>query len=291
MQMNEKLGALRREDVERRFERAAPYFEKADFVHRHTAAGLLERLSPMQINAMQIVDLGSGLGRDRKMLQRQFRDALVIGVDRSASMLALARRNRPWLAKTRDVRADAERLPFASGSIDLVYANLLLPWIDDHAAVFIEIARVLRKDGLFLFATLGQDSFRELRTAWAGIDSAPHVREFPDMHDIGDALVKSGLRDPVLDVDTLALQFRDSASLFRDIRHAAAGNSLRARRHSLAGRSVFRRLATELAGGGDSPEFTITLELVFGHAWGGGPRLPEGEYRLPAAAIGRRRRT
>lgn len=289
--MDERPGALRRKDVERRFERAAPYFEQADFVHRHTAAGLFERLSPMRIDAVRIVDLGSAIGRDRKTLQRHFRNALVVGVDRSAAMLAEAKRNRSWLARAGDVRADAARLPIASNSIDLVYANLLLPWIDDHAAVFTEIARVLRKGGLFLFSTLGQDSFRELRSSWAEIDASRHIREFPDMHDIGDALVRSGLRDPVLDVDALALQFRDTASLFRDIRNTAAGNSLQSRRKSLTGRSTFQRLAAELASEVGSPAFTITLELVFGHAWGSGPRAPEGEYRLPAAGIGRRRRT
>jgi malonyl-CoA O-methyltransferase len=287
-------GTLRRKDVDRRLARAAGQLHQADFVHRHTSSGLIERLSPMQANVSHIVDLGSATGRDGKVLKEQFPGALVVGIDRSTAMLAEASRSRSWVAKwffkASYLRADAEKLPLAGGSIDLVYANLLLPWIDDHGAVFAEVARVLRKDGLFVFSTLGPDSFRELRDAWAGIDSRQHVREFPDMHDVGDEIVRSGLRDPVLDVDSLVLQYQNTRDLFRDIVSTGAGNSLRHRHQALTGKDVMRRLATRLAGNGGECPFSLRLELVFGHAWGGGPTAGPGEYRVRAADIGRRRR-
>ena len=106
---------------------------------------------------------------------------------------------------------------FADASVDVVFANMLLPWIDDPAAAFAEIARVLRQDGLLAFATLGPDSLLELRDAWRTADAGAHVKQFADMHDIGDALVRAGLRDPVLDVDRLSVTYRNSAALFRDI--------------------------------------------------------------------------
>ena len=37
------------------------------------------------------------------------------------------------------------------------------------------------------------------------------------MHDIGDGLVNAGLRDPVLDVDRLQVNYRDAARLFDDL--------------------------------------------------------------------------
>lgn len=288
--MEDKPGALNLGDVERRFRRAAQHFREADFVHRHTAAGIVERLSPMQLDAARIVDLGSATGRDRKLLQSRFRKAMIIGIDRSAAMLAEARRNRSWFAKARDIRADAASLPLAAGSIDLVYANLLLPWIDDHAAVFAETARVLRKGGLIAFSTLGPDSFRELRAAWGDAGDTVNVRNFPDMHDVGDRLVHCGLRDPVLDIETLELEYRDTKGLFRDIARTATGNSLYQRRRSLTGKGTFKRMIERLTRDGAALPLTITLELVFGHAWGAGPQGPSDEFRVPATAIGRRRR-
>ena len=32
----------------------------------------------------------------------------------------------------------------------------------------------------------------------------------------------------------------------------------------------------------------LKLELLYGHAWGGGPRLPDGEFRVDPAQITRR---
>jgi malonyl-CoA O-methyltransferase len=290
MQMNDEQGALNGKDADRRIGQAARNFDEFDFVPRHAAQGLFERLAPIQVEASRIVNLGCATGRDRKALARRFPKALIVGIDRSAAMLRQGQRNRSWLSKARDLQADARRLPLVTGSIDLVYANLLLPWIDDHPAVFAEAARVLRKDGLFVFSTLGRDSFRELRDAWSKVDSSLHVREFPDMHDMGDALVRCGLRDPVLDVDTLALQYRDTESLFRDFGRTASRNSLRKRRASLTGKGTLRQFVDQLTGGSASRPFSLSLELVFGHAWGGGPAPAAGEYRLPATAIGRRRR-
>ncbi len=287
--MTETPGALRRRDVQRRFDRVARQFSKADFVHRHAANGVFDRLSPMQIDARRILDLGSGAGRDHKSLARRFRGALVVGVDSSHEMLKLARRRRRWFSRHPVVQAEAEHLPFADGSLDLVYANLLLPWIDDLPACFAEIARVLRKNGLFAFSTLGPDSFRELRLGWGEVLSGTRVRRFPDMHDVGDRLVHSGLRDPVLDVDALTLQYGDTDRLFADLRRSGAGNSLELRERTLAGKARLQSFRERLVTGAKPQSIAVTFELVYGHAWGGGPAPAAGEIRLDAGSIGRRR--
>jgi malonyl-CoA O-methyltransferase len=288
--MTEIPGALRPRDVQRRFDRMARQFDQADFVYRHAALGLFDRLSPMQADAVRILDLGSATGRDYGMLAKRFRAALVIGLDSSLEMLKFARRRRRWFSRATVVQADAENLPFADGSLDLVYANLLLPWIDDLPSCFAGIARVLRKNGLFVFSTLGPDSFQELRLAWGEALSATRVRRFPDMHDVGDRLVRSGLRDPVLDVDVLSLQYPDADRLFADLRRSGAGNSLQLRERALAGKARFRGFRERLANNDKQQPLTVTLELVYGHAWGGGPTPAAGELRFDAGSIGRRRR-
>jgi len=288
--MNETPGALNRRAVQRRFDRVARHFGQVDFVHRHAAAGLFDRLVPMQIDAARVLELGSATGRDHKLLVKRFHGALVIGLDSSLEMLKLARRKRRWLSRVVVVQGDADELPFADGSFDLVYANLLLPWIDDLPACFAAIARVLRKDGLFVFSTLGPDSFRELRAAWGEELAATRVRSFPDMHDVGDSLVRSGLRDPVLDVDVLSLQYRDPDRLLADLRRTGAGNSLLSRERTLAGKARFRGFRERLAGQVTGQPLSLTIELVYGHAWGGGPPPLAGEFRFDAGSIARRQR-
>jgi malonyl-CoA O-methyltransferase len=110
------------------------------------------------------------------------------------------------------------------------------------------------------------------------------------MHDIGDALVRAGLRDPVLDVDHLDVTYRDAGSLYQDLTHSGARNCLQNRRKTLTGKQRFRQMEKNLVAGAENGALALNLELVYGHAWGGGPRLPEGEIRLDPASIMQRRR-
>jgi malonyl-CoA O-methyltransferase len=204
-------------------------------------------------------------------------------------MLRQARKGWTLFSKPAVLQADACRIPLQNGSVDLVFANMLLPWIADHAACLSDIARVLRKDGVFAFATFGPDSLSELREAWHSIDEDWHVNAYPDMHDIGDAVVRAGLRDPVLDVDHLTVTYRDTDALYRDLTSAGARNCLQGRRRTLTGKDRFRTMDERLAARMTDKVLSLKLELVYGHAWGGGTRPPNGEFRVDPAQISRRR--
>lgn len=271
----------------RRFDAAAATFDGADFVHAATRDGLMARLEPMVVDAGLVLDLGAATGAALKPLRQRFPKADVVAIDQSLPMLEKCRRRQRWPRRPLAVQADAAALPFADGSVDVVFSNLLLPLIGDPATMAAEVARVLRKGGLFAFSSLGPDSLAELRRAWAAIDEAGHVLEFPDMHDLGDALVRAGLSDPVLDVDRLEVTYATPARLFADLTAAGARNSLAHRPAGLTGRETFRRLENALLADG---EIRLELELVYGHAWGSGARRGDGAVRIDAGDIPVRRR-
>jgi malonyl-CoA O-methyltransferase len=266
--------------VRRRFDRAAARFDDADFVYRRSFDDLMERLLPLRIEPSVILDLGAATGTGSRVLAKRFRKSRVISADSSLAMLAMARSGRSWLARTREVQMDATGLALKTGSVDLVIANMLLPWINDLPACFKEIARVLRKGGVFAFATLGPDSLADVRDAFA--DSG-HVHDFADMHVIGDALVRSGFADPVLDVDRLTITWQDRDALRRDHVASGAGNSVADRTRGLTGKG---RMPLGQFDGDLAAEF----ELVYGHAWGAGPRMPAGEFHVEPGSIGRKAR-
>jgi len=288
--MNADPGQLVFRDVQRRFDRAARNFDGTDFVHRHTFAGLTQRLSPTIIKPARILDMGCATGTGSRLLAKQFRRARVISFDASFGMLERARGKRSGLSKLTVLQGDASRIPLQDGSIDLVFSNLLLPWINDLSACLAEVSRVLRADGVFAFATFGPDSLGEIRAAWHSLDQDGHANVYPDMHDIGDALVRAGLRDPVLDVDYLQVTYRDANSLYQDLTNSGARNSLQDRRKTLTGRQRFRQMEQNLLSQAENGALSLNLELVYGHAFGAGPQLPEGEFRLDPAMISRRRR-
>lgn len=246
---------MNRTDDRQRFDRAADSFDSADFVHAAARDGLFERLAPMTIEARTVVDLGSATGSSAYRLRKRYRRALVVPVDQSIRMLQKAARRSSLFSRLPAVQADAAALPFRDHSIDLVFANLLLPWVRDRAPVMAEVARALAANGLFVFSTLGPDSLRGLRH-----------EAFADMHEIGDELVRAGLLDPVLDVDRLNVTYRDRQSLARDLRAVGMGDCLPEQLESL----------------------DIELELVFGHCWGSGAVRERSEIRIDPGRIGRR---
>ncbi len=276
--------------LERRTDRAAAGFEAAGFVQAATLSGLMERLEPVRVEARRVVDLGCRSGVAARALERRFRGARILGVERSQRMLQEAVRGRRWFSHVSYLRSDLHALPFADQGVDVVVSNLALAALDDPLAIAREVARVLRKDGLFAFVTLGPDSLGAVRRAWEQIDADPHVQHFPDMHDLGDLLVGAGLRDPVLDVDRLGLDYASTAALFRDLTASAARNALAGRRQTLTGTGRFRRMQTELEGSAEGGAIRIDLELVYGHCWGSGQTRRDGDVRIAPGAIPVRRR-
>ena len=282
-------------DVRRRFDRAADTFGAADFVHGVTRDGLLTRLQPLRIDAKAVLDLGAATGSATALLRKRFGGAHIVSLDLSRNMLRQHKHRRRWFTRTSGVQADAQRLPFADQSFDVVFANLLLPWANDPAAVLTEVSRVLRKGGVLAFATLGPDSLKQLSLAWGDVDAGAahvnraHVHRFLDMHDIGDALVRAGLADPVLDVDRLTVKYPDARKLFRDLTLSGSRNSLAGRRRGLLGKGQFNRLVAALAAASPGAGIEIDLELVYGHCWSTGPRNDPGNFRIDAGAIPRRR--
>lgn len=275
--------------IRRRFERAAAGFDEADFVHAETRQGLLRRVEPLLVDAKTVIDLGAATGSTHAALNKRFTAARIVAVDIAHGMLQRARRKKSWLARTSYAQASASALPFANESVDVVFANMLLPWMDDPTAVLTEVARVLRKGGMFAFATLGPDSLQEIRRAWGSVDQGHHVNRFPDMHDLGDGLVNAGLKDPVLDVDRLTINYADTDKVFADLTAAGARNSQQQRQATLTGKRRFAMMRSALQKTARDGKIRIDLEVVYGHCWGAGPKNDPANFRISATDIPIRR--
>jgi len=192
-------------------------------------------------------------------------------------MLRVAGRQQSWLRRFARVCADAVRLPFADGSIELILSNLMLQWCDPDA-VFAEFRRVLAPHGLLSFTTLGPDTLRELRTAWGEVDTRSHVNQFIDMHDLGDALVRGGFAAPVLDVERYTLTYLDLRRVAADLKATGAHNATKGRPKGLTGRAQFAAVQSAYEPFRQDGRLPATYEVVFGHAW-----MPAADARRKAA--------
>lgn len=277
--------------LRRRFEAAAPYYDRAAVLASEVRSRLLERLDLVRLSPAAVLDAGCGTGLGAAALARRYRRSRVTALDFSTGMLERTRRNRPLGRRVQRVCADLSALPLADASQDLVFCNLALSWCDDLDRVFAEFSRVLRPGGLLSFATYGPDTLAELRQAWAGVDQHAHVNRFLDMHDVGDALLRAGLSDPVMDVEHIRVNYRDLKALFSDLRTVGGGNANTGRAPGLTTARRLHAVAESYERFRAAGHLPVTHEIVYGHAWGAEPgrrRGPSGETLVPLASLSRR---
>ena len=287
---------LDRPGIRTAFDRASATYEAAAVLQARVADELVSRLEPFNFAPKVVLDLGAGTGRMTAQLKRRYRRSLVIALDLAPGMLHEARRHQQWLRRFERVCGDAMRLPFADASVDVVISSLMLQWCDPPDAAFAEIRRVLKPDGFVAFTTLGPDTLVELRTAWAEADGDTqaynHVNHFTDMHDVGDALMRAGLSEPVLDVDRIQLTYPDALSLMRDLKAIGAHNVTAGRPRGLLGRARLQRMQQAYEAYRRNGKLPATYEVVYAVAWGAAGRpasaLVGGEARIAPGAIKRR---
>jgi malonyl-CoA O-methyltransferase len=254
--------------VRRHFSRAANSYEQHDVLQREVQAALLERLDFYTQTPQRVVDVGAGTGRGSALLKQRYAKAEVIAVDLALPMLRVAKQHSSWLKPFIRVCAEATALPLADHSVDVLHSNLCFQWVDDLPALFGECVRVLKPGGLLAFSTFGPDTLKELRAAWAEADQQPHVSRFLDMHDIGDAMLNAGLRDPVLDVFRYTLTYSEPRKLLEELQGLGATNADRTRERGLTGKSRYQRMLAAYEAMRVHDRIPATWEVVTAHAWG-----------------------
>lgn len=166
------------------FSRAAQRYDDHAVLQREVADHLLG-LVDIQRPVRRILDIGSGTGYCSAPLLKVFPGAELISLDIAPGMLSHARRRYgeeyeelhgntrgAWLC------GDAEALPLAGDSIDLVFSSLAIQWCSDYRRLFSEVCRVARPGAQCLFSTFDRGTLEELRQAWARVDDRVHVNRF-----------------------------------------------------------------------------------------------------------------
>jgi arsenite methyltransferase len=114
-------------------------------------AGVANPFSLGRLNAGErVLDLGSGAGTDSLVASRMVgEEGHVTGIDMTPAMLARARAAAVEMSATNVdfVEGEAERLPFADESFDVVISNGVIDLIPDKDVVFAELHRVLVPGG------------------------------------------------------------------------------------------------------------------------------------------------
>jgi len=262
--------------VRQAFARAAKSYDEAAVLQREVNHHLLERLDYMKFSPESILDIGSGTGYASYALYERYSKASITALDLAYPMLDVARSRESKMSRVtnmlgkrrmRFVNAAAEQLPFADHSFDMLYSNLTVQWVNDLDLALSEFIRVLKPGGMLLFSTFGPDTLKELRSSWSAIDNYSHVSPFLDMHDVGDAMLRARLAEPVMDVENFTLTYSDVYKLMRDLKAIGAHNATTKRARGLTGKQHFKQLEQQYENFRDDGVLPATYEVVYGHAW------------------------
>jgi len=303
--MPKPLDELDFAEVRRAFDHAAASYDAHAVLQREVCDRLLERLDFMSLQPGRVLDVGSGTGYGLAHLRTRYAEAELCALDIAPAMLTAARARLPqstWTQRTLArltlapappthlICADMDRLPLPSGSMNLVWSSLALQWAHDLEATLKGFHRVLAPGGLLIFATFGPDTLKELRTAFAAVDDAPHVNRFIDLHDIGDMLIHAGFASPVMEMEMLTLTYADLKTLMRDLKGIGAHNAASSRRRGLLGKSAWARLEQAYQAQQLEGRLPATFEVIYGHAWVGDKKQREDGRQVIQFNIGERRR-
>lgn len=143
-----------------------------------------------------------------------------------------------------------EPTAIGAGDFDLIWSNLELHLQSDPETLMKRWRSQLKPEGLLMFSYLGPDTGKELTKLFPN-DCLLRNTGSLDMHDVGDGLMQAGFSEPVMDMEYLTLSYEDPHLLCKEAFNLGLLAAPDSAQHLIQTNSTL----------------TITLEVVYGHAW------------------------
>ena len=134
------LWRIFRRPLRAQFDKLAPVWDSMRMPD--TLAPVEAALDTLAALPRRVLDLGTGTGAVARLVAERYPEAEVVGADIAAQMIEEARRLTDSSRVTYQV-ADAQKLPFADGSFDLITLGNMIPFFDELARVITPGGRVL----------------------------------------------------------------------------------------------------------------------------------------------------
>jgi malonyl-CoA O-methyltransferase len=213
----------------------------AFFLARTVAENMLANLEWMTLQPEQMVVLGGEVDYSAELLKKRYPQA----------------------------KMATEIINLPDHSVDLIFANLVLPWCQELKKILHDWRRIIRPEGLLMFSSLGPDTLKELKTSL--------LPALIDMHDIGDELVHARFADPVMEMDQVTVSYSELQKLTHELQLS-----------NMIGKEAHINMNPNA-----DNIFSLTYEVIYGHAWG--PSLDvdhvadeSGVVKIPLAHLRRK---
>jgi malonyl-CoA O-methyltransferase len=261
----------------RRWRRRIETSATPPWLHGEVATRMAERLAIIKRAPRTALDWWPRLGSGGEALANACKKTQIQSVDDTPASAS------PWWAprgwRKRTAIADKNVPP---DSADLVWCNMGLHITAEPEAIIQRWHRALTVDGFLMFSTYGPETLEDLTALYRSKGWPPPFAPFTDMHDLGDMLVRAGFADPVMDQETLTLNWADAGAMLAEIR--SLGSNAHPSRHpglrTPRWRQKLLAALTEMAAPQGRPE--LRFQIVYGHAFKAPPRaIVRNETSVP----------
>ncbi len=244
--------------IRQSFERAAPTYDSAAEVQRLICRQLLAGL-PDKLAVNRWLDAGCGTGFALSLLQQRFPAAHTLSLDLSPAMLQEITQPCCRLA------GDLEHLPLADASIDLFWSSLSLQWCDLKQSLR-EARRIVRPGGQLAITTLGQQTFRELRQAFAGVDAHRHTLDFHTDEEVAQFAGQAGFAAVDVKNKPETVFYPGFSHLLKAVKTIGANQLGNGRRTSLMSRSGFKQAEANYEQLRTTQGLPLTYDVIYLYA-------------------------
>ena len=240
---------------------------KCDYLLKYVIQDIIDRVSIIERDFPLALCYGCHTDELSKSLSKLHKVGSVISSD---SLFDIAQS-----LPSPNLVADEEFFPFADNSFDLIVSPLNLQWINDLPGTLTQILKGLKPDGVFIAATLGQESLWQLRQTLLQAEeellggASPRVAPFADIRDLGHLLQRAGFTLPVTDRDVLKVTYPSTSKLMHEIRQMGATNNLVNRSKKTVKRTLFQRLEQlyHQQFAQEQGRVTATFEVIYLIGW------------------------
>jgi len=244
------MAKIDREKVRKAFDRGACRYEETVIVQKLVIESILSELSKLKpsISPRRILDVGAGTGMLLRSLQNYYPEAFLAGLDLAPGMGIEAINSFQEEGNHLYVQGDAEKLPFADGTFDLVVSTSTYQWLSVLEQAFSEAKRVLAPGGIFLFALFGEGTLSELRNSYQRALSAENTAGKDRTHhffspgEVQRALAQPGFADVVVNNSLEKEYYPDVAAFLRSLKGIGAGTTACMPAKGLGGRRIITKM-------------------------------------------------
>ena len=245
------MAKIDRIKVRKAFDRGACRYEETVRVQKLVVKKIIADLS--QLSSLfppdRILDIGAGTGMLLRSLRETYPEAFLAGLDLASGMASEALGSMRAQDDFLYVQGDAEEIPFADGTFDLVVSTSTYQWLSELGPAFREVERVLVSGGTFLFALFGDGTLSELKSSYqrALIHESSNAagnrsQQFFSRDEVLRILVELGFHDVAAENCTEKEYYPDVAAFLRSLKGIGAGTSAFLPATGLGGRRIIRKM-------------------------------------------------